>query len=261
MPNLTDKVALITGAGSGIGAAVAKHFAALGCWLALNDFREESLENTAKHCIKAGLPKDKIVTIPGDITAKGVPELLVSKTVEFFGKMDVLLNIAGQAKLVPFLKTTEADFDDIMNVNCKATFRLIQLSAPHLKKTKGNVVNVSSVASSRPGENTSAYNISKSAVDQITCSAAIELAPDVRVNSINPGPVRTNILAHMGLPQEAVNKMYDNMNKCTLLNRACSPEEIAFAFAFLASDDASFITGINLPVDGGFRIVPLKFDF
>lgn len=151
------------------------------------------------------------------------------------------------------IETTSLDqFDHIMNVNVRSLFRLTQLAVPHLIETKGNVVNLSSVCGIRSFPNVLAYNISKSAVDQFTNCVALELAPKgVRVNSVCPGVIITELHKRGGMDNEAYENFLEHCKNTHALGRPGNVDEVAAAIAFLASDSASFITGVQLPVDGG----------
>lgn len=149
--------------------------------------------------------------------------------------------------------TSLRDYDNIMNINVRSIFFLMQLAIPHLKKTKGNIVNISSVNGLRAFANVAAYCISKSALDQLTRTAAIELAPDgVRVNSVNPGVIVTDIHKRGGMTEEEYRQFLERSKTTHALGRPGEVEEVAKSVAFLATnEDSSFITGVTLSVDGG----------
>merc|ERR1719266_1510404 len=145
-----------------------------------------------------------------------------------------------------------AQYDRVMNTNMRAIYSITMLAVPHLVKTKGNVVNVSSVNGIRSFPGVLAYNVSKAAVDQFTRCVALELAPkQVRVNSVNPGVIITELQKRGGLDQERYEKFLEHSKTTHALGRPGEPEEVAKAIAFLASDESSFTTGASLPVDGG----------
>merc|ERR1739844_821345 len=151
------------------------------------------------------------------------------------------------------IETTSLDqYDAVMNTNVRSLYHLTMLTAPHLIKTKGNIVNVSSVNGIRSFPGVLAYNLSKAAVDQFTRCVALELAPkQVRVNCVNPGVTITELQKRGGLNEEAYANFLEKSKQTHALGRPGEAEEVAKAIAFLASDDASFSTGISLPVDGG----------
>ncbi|XP_078584728.1 3-oxoacyl-[acyl-carrier-protein] reductase FabG-like [Branchiostoma floridae x Branchiostoma japonicum] len=252
MPDLKDKVAVITGASSGIGKGTAVEFAQLGAHLALTGRNQENLHATAKACVEAGAPQDKILLVTGDICDEQVQKNLVEQTVQKFGRIDVLVNNAGTAHLATIETTDMAEYDKLMNVNVRSIVALTQLCVPHLTVTKGSIVNVSSVNGMRAFAGLLAYCMSKSAVDQFTRCVALELASkQIRVNSVNPGVIITNVHKSAGLDDEAYAKFLEHSKSTHALGRVGDVSEVAKTIAFLASSDASFITGAQVPIDGG----------
>ncbi|XP_019628517.1 PREDICTED: uncharacterized protein LOC109473057 [Branchiostoma belcheri] len=252
MPDLKEKVAIITGASSGIGKGTAVEFAQLGAHLALTGRNQENLQATAKACVEAGTPEDKILLVIGDICEEQVQKNLVEQTVQTFGKIDVLVNSAGIAHLASIETTDMAEYDKLMNVNVRSMVALTQLCVPHLIKTKGSIVNVSSVNGMRAFAGLLAYCMSKSAVDQFTRCVALELASkQIRVNSVNPGVIITDVHRRAGLDEERYAKFLEHSKTTHALGRVGDVSEVAKTIAFLASSDASFITGAQVPVDGG----------
>jgi len=259
MPDLKDKVALITGASSGIGAATAEHFASLGSQLSLTGRNLEQLESIRNKCIAAGLKENQVYITTCDVRNRGDLANLVDETLKRFGKIDILINAAGILKIGRLTRTSIDAYDELMGINVRAVVELCQLASPHLIKTKGAIVNVSSVAASCSFPDVTYYCISKAAIDQLTKCLALELAPQgVRVNSVNPGVVATEIHKRAGMSEESYAKYLDYSKTTHPLGRIGEPVEMAKAIAFLASDDASFITGDLLSVDGGRRIVDFK---
>ncbi|XP_019614664.1 PREDICTED: uncharacterized protein LOC109462549 [Branchiostoma belcheri] len=253
MPDLREKVAIITGASSGIGKGTAVEFAQLGAHLALTGRNQENLQATAKACVEAGSPEDKILLVTGDICDEEVRINLVDQTVQKFGRIDVLVNNAGSFMRGTLETTAMADYDRIMDVNVRSVVRLTQLCIPHLTKTKGAIVNVSSVNGIRGFSGCLAYCMSKSALDQFTRCVALEQASkQIRVNSVNPGVITTEIFRRAGLNDEEKHAKYMEHHKTTHpLGRVGDVSEVAKTIAFLASSDASFITGALVSVDGG----------
>ncbi|XP_078697184.1 3-oxoacyl-[acyl-carrier-protein] reductase FabG-like [Branchiostoma floridae x Branchiostoma belcheri] len=244
MPNLKGKVVIITGASSGTGRGTAVEFAQLGAYLALTGRNQENLQATAKACVEAGTPQDKILLVTGDICNDELRKKLVNQTAQKFGRVDVLVNNAGIASFDTLETTNMADYDRTMDVNVRSVVRLTQLCVPHLTMTKGAIVNVSSLAGIRAFPDHLANCMSKSALDQFTRCVALELAPkQVRVNSVNPGLIQTEMLRRFGLNEEE----YANM----IQGRVGEVSEVAKTIAFLASPDASIITGALVPLDGG----------
>lgn len=252
MPDLKEKVALITGASSGIGAGTAFHFAKLGCFLALNGRNIDNLKAVLEKCLSLGVPKDKVLIVSGDVSYPENAEKIVKETIQHFGKLDILINNAGILKSGELEKTTLEEFDEVMRVNVRAVFHMMQLCIPYLEHTKGNIVNVSSIAGIRSFPGISAYCASKAAVDQLTRTTSIELAPkQIRVNAINPGVIITEIHKRAGMSDEDYQKFLEHCKITHALGRPGTVEEVAKSIAFLASNDSSFTTGVTLPIDGG----------
>ena len=248
MVNLTGKVALITGASSGIGAATAKLFSKLGATLALSGRNVENLEKVANECEGAKKP----LLIKADLGIEEDTKLVLDKTISELGKIDILINNAGVLEMGTIENTSLEQYDRVMNVKLRAVYHLTMLATPHLIETKGNIVNVSSVNGIRSFPGVLAYNISKAGLDQFTRCVALELAPKgVRVNSVNPGVIITELQKRGGLNDEAYSNFLERSKQTHALGRPGNVDEVAEAISFLASDNASFTTGCNLPVDGG----------
>jgi len=250
MNSLVGKVAIITGASSGIGAATAIHFAKLGATLSITGRNVENLQDTAKKCVANGA-KDPLL-IQADLVKEQDCTKIIQETVAKYGKFDVLVNNAGVLELGSIENTSLDQYDRVMNINVRAIYNLTMLAVPHLEKTEGNIVNVSSVNGIRSFPGVLAYNISKAAVDQFTRCVALELAPKkIRVNSVNPGVIVTELQKTGGLDAERYEKFLEHSKTTHALGRTGEAIEVAKAIGFLASEDASFSTGVNLPVDGG----------
>lgn len=248
--SLKDKVTLITGASSGIGAGTALLFAKLGAQLALNGRDLENLTKVAKECEESGSSKPLLV--PGDLTDEDTVRKTVEQTIAHFGRLDVLINSAGILTMGTIETSDLAQYDKVMNVNVRSVFHLTQLCVPHLIKTKGSIVNVSSVNGQRSFPGVLAYCMSKSAIDQFTRCVALELAcKQVRVNSVCPGVIVTEVHKRAGLDEEQYKQFLEKCKVTHALGRPGEVDEVAHSIAFLASDAATFITGVNLPVDGG----------
>jgi NAD(P)-dependent dehydrogenase (short-subunit alcohol dehydrogenase family) len=246
---MKEKIALVTGASSGIGRAVSLLFAQHGAdVLAVGRNQSElgGLRDDAR-------PLDgSVKTHLADLTVTSQVDRVVTDTIEAFGKIDVLVNCAGIIKTGSIEDTTLGDWDIMMNVNLRSMFYLTQKCVPHLVRTKGNVVNVSSVTGTRAFPNVLAYCVSKAATDQLTRCAALELASrGVRVNAVNPGVVVTNLHKRGGMSEANYEKFVENAQNTHPLGRAGTPEEVAELILFLASDKAGWITGATYEIDGG----------
>lgn len=247
----TGKVVLITGASSGIGAATAKQFASLGASLALTGRNSENLKTVAAQCSQQqNVPEPLIVT--GELTSESDTKRILDVTISHFGRLDVLVNNAGILETGSVENTNLEQYDRVMNTNVRSIYQLTTLAVPHLVKTKGNVVNVSSVNGIRAFPGVLAYCMSKAALDQFTRCVALDLAPkQVRVNSVNPGVTVTNLHKRGGMEEEQYEKFLEHSKATHALGRPGNPDEVAQTIVFLAGDGASFITGASVPVDGG----------
>lgn len=247
----SGKVVLVTGASSGIGAATAKLFASLGASLSLTGRNNENLKKIADEC--AALENaSKPFVIQGELTNENDTKRIVNSTVEHFGRLDVLVNNAGILETGSIENTSVDQYDRVMNVNVRSIYDLTILAVPYLIKTKGNIVNVSSVNGIRAFSGVLAYCMSKAAVDQFTRCVALDLAPkQVRVNSVNPGVTVTNLHKRGGMDDEQYKKFIERSSETHALGRPGTPEEVARTIVFVAGDGASYITGASIPVDGG----------
>ncbi|GFW82911.1 tropinone reductase 2 [Trichonephila clavipes] len=247
------KVAMITGASSGIGAGTAELFASLGCKLCLTGRNSQNLDKVIENCKKAGVKDSDIFKVLGDVSKEEDVKMILDSTINHFGKLDILVNNAGILLNGSVESGSLETYDEVMNINVRSVLLLSQLAIPHLKKTKGNIVNVSSIAGLRSFPGIAAYCMSKAAIDQLTRCAALELAGDgVRVNAVNPGVIVTEVHKRGGMSEENYAKFLEHSKQTHALGRPGTVEEVAQAIAFFASDaTASFITGVTMPVDGG----------
>jgi len=247
------KSVIITGSSTGLGAEFARAFAAEGASVSLTGRNEKNLQEVAAECKKLGA---KAIYTAGDITSDEVRKKLVEKTVAEFGKIDVLVNNAGLAADQGNILEPKYDvFDTLHNVNLRSVYHLCGLAAKELVKSKGNIVNISSCAGIRPFPGGTSYCISKAGLDMLTRCLAAELAPHgVRVNGANPAYFHTDILRFVTEDKQKQAEMYANFASQHALGRIGQAPELANFVLFLASEEASFMTGINAPVDGGLLV-------
>jgi NAD(P)-dependent dehydrogenase (short-subunit alcohol dehydrogenase family) len=190
--------------------------------------------------------------IVADVSKETDVKRIVDSTIDKFGKLDILVNNAGIIEFGSIENTSLEQYDRVMNINVRCVYHLTMLAVPHLIKTTGNIVNVSSVCGTRSFPNVLSYCMSKSAIDQFTSCISLELASKgVRVNSVNPGVIVTDLQKRGGLTEEAYAAFLEHSKETHPLGRPGQPEEVANTIAFLASDAASNITGEHVHVDGG----------
>lgn len=248
-----SKVVIITGASSGIGAAAAIHFAVKKAKVVLIGRNAEKLSLTEHKCRE----HSQVLSIVADVNSESERVRIINETMDKFGQIDVLVNNAGVGEAGTILTTSLEQFDLVMNTNVRSIFHLTQLAVPHLVKTQGNIVTVSSVAGPRQFPNLLAYCMSKAAIDQFTKCTALELAPmNVRVNAVNPAFIVTNFHLRLGLSPEAYEEFKERAKETHALGRAGTTDETSNAIAFLADNNqSSFITGTCLLVDGGKAVM------
>src|SRR5579884_541115 len=238
---------LVTGASSGIGRATAELFARQGAQVAMVARRQSALADAAR-----ALPKDCAFTIAADVTREADAERCMREAVEKLGGLDVLVNAAGILKSGDITQTSLAMWDEMLNINLRAVFHLMQLAVPHLKASRGSVVNISSVTGLRSFPGVLAYCVSKAGVDQLTRCSALELAPfGIRVNAVNPGVVVTSLHSSAGMGAEQYEAFLERSKGTHPLGRVGQPQEVAELIAFLASERAAWITGETVSIDGG----------
>lgn len=243
-----NKVAVITGASSGIGRASAKAFAQNGFDVVAVGRNEGELSEIKNSAENGGSIRMHLA----DLLEQSQLDRLVSETIDKNGRIDVLVNAAGIIKNGSIETTTLDDWDKMLNINLRSVFSLMQKCLPHLELTKGNVVNVSSVTGTRAFPNVLAYCVSKAAIDQLTRCSALELAAKgIRVNAVNPGVVVTNIHKRGGMAEPDYEKFLEHSKTTHPLGRVGKPEEVADLIYFLASENASWITGATYEIDGG----------
>ncbi|XP_013789507.1 uncharacterized protein LOC106473369 [Limulus polyphemus] len=241
------------GASSGIGKATAVLFSRLGARLALTGRNQENLTKSAEECETASPYNLKPLCIVADLTIESDIDRIMKSTIDTYGRLDILVNSAGMLAFDSAQKGSLETLDLVWKTNVRAVYRLTMLAVPHLIESKGSIVNVSGILSNRGCATLLSYTMSRGAIDQFTRSVALDLAPkQVRVNSVNPGVIETNIFSTIGLD---VKKVMQEEAQLRPLGRGGQPLEVATAIAFLASDEASFITGETLVIDGA-RTIP-----
>ncbi|WP_311221411.1 MULTISPECIES: SDR family oxidoreductase [unclassified Acidovorax] len=237
------KVVIVTGAGSGIGAATARRFSQEGAMVAIADLSDDKLSATL-----ADLPAERTLSQAADVSKWDEVQALVEATVKRFGRLDVMVNNAGIAVQG---KVTEASIDDwqrVLATNVSGVFHGARAAMPHLIRSQGCIVNTSSVSGLGGDWDMSFYNTSKGAVSNFTRALALDHGRDgVRVNAVAPSLTFTGMTEDIKSNPELLAKFAERIP----LGRGAEPEEIASVIAFLASDDARFVTGVVLPVDGG----------
>ena len=243
MESLSNKVILISGATSGIGRAAAKLCAERGAAVVLGSRRKERGEELVEE-IRRG--RGRAVFRVTDVTKHADNEALVDLASTTFGKLDVAFNNAGVEAIGSLLDLDDATYDRVFDTNVRGVFSAIRAQIPALERTRGSIIVTSSTAATRGFANAALYTASKHAVEGLMKSAAHELAPlGIRVNAVSPGPTSTDMLDRFtgGEP--------DIMARRVPLGRAATPEEVAQAAVWLATDAARFVSGIALPVNGG----------
>lgn len=246
MNNLNNKVAVITGGNSGIGYASAKELKANGATVIISGRNTKRVKKAADDLGVKG--------IVADVTDLSQLDNLVETVKNDYGNVDVLFVNAGVFSPAPIGQNTEESFDYQMNINFKGAFFTLEKFSSILNDG-ASVINLSSVLANKGVANTAIYSASKAAMNSYTKIAATELAPrNIRVNSINPGPVNTPIYGKTGMPEEVINDMAKTFQERVPLKRFAEASEVAKLVNFLASDDSSFITGSEYNIGGGINV-------
>ncbi len=247
---IDGKVALVVGGSTGIGRATAVAFAQAGAKVVVASRSEKQGEETTQLIKQAGTEGLFIQT---DVSSNSSVRDLIEQTVNKFGRLDIAFNNAGiEGKVAPLFETEEDDFDLIININLKGVYLSLKYQiAAMLKNGGGAIVNTSSIGGVVGFPNTAIYCASKQGVIGLTKTAALELAKsNIRVNAVAPGAVQTNLLERMSGGEEAA----QGVAQAIPMGRISDPEEVARAVVWLCSDEASYVTGHTLVVDGGFTI-------
>jgi NAD(P)-dependent dehydrogenase (short-subunit alcohol dehydrogenase family) len=249
-----SKVVIVTGSSTGIGAGTAVKFASEGAsGIVLHGRQEEGLKNVKERCEKAGQGNLKVHVCVGDITQENVRQKLINETIKEFGQLDILINNAGISMRGTVSELPIDAYDKVFDVNVRALVAVTQLAIPHLIKSSGNIINISSGAAVKALPIFTYYCMSKAALDHFTRCLAVELGPKgVRVNSVNPGFIPgTEIVTRQGVTVDQIKVHTDRAVQLYLLRRVGTIDEVADAILYFASDKAKFITGVVVPVDGG----------
>jgi NAD(P)-dependent dehydrogenase (short-subunit alcohol dehydrogenase family) len=244
---LDDRVALITGGGTGIGRGIAETFLAAGARVVLAGRRAATLNEAVQ---KLG---ENALALPADITREEDRQRLVADTVTAFGGLDILVNNAGAVVSRPVAELDEETWDRLLRVNLTAAAMLSRAALPALRERRGSILNISTGASLHPVPGYAVYGASKAALNYASQVLAMEAAPEVRVNVICPGGVETPLFETF-VPAEEIPGILERFREMTPLGRVGQPADIAAAALYLSSPAASWVTGAVLTVDGGMNL-------
>lgn len=241
---LTNKTAIITGGGTGIGRACAEIFSREGANVAIFGRRKDRLEATMEKI------QDNIIAVQGDVTREDDIDTLINNTLQAFGKIDILVNNAGIFSSVSLHEMGDPYWDEMMNVNLRSVFQLTRKVLGFMMEQKsGNFIHIASILGMVAAPQTAAYNTSKAGLIQLSQSIAVEYGPHgIRSNAVCPGLIATEMTADLMSNRDLMKEW----SKDYPIGRFGVPEDVAGACLFLASEESSFITGAVLPVDGGF---------
>jgi hypothetical protein len=246
---LKDRVAIVTGGAKGIGWGIAKIFVQDGAKVVVVDWDAENGEKTSKELRDAG---GASIFVKCDVSNEEQVKAMVQKAMETYGQIDILVNNAGVGVYKSFMDATMADWDRALSVNLKGEILCARSVVPHMQaRGKGAIVNISSVHSFQTVNGVAPYATSKGGVYALTHAMAIDLAPAIRVNAIAPGWIYTPLIQSIFDSYADPAAQRKEIERRAIMKRIGIPEEVGYAAAFLASDEASFITGTQLFVDGG----------
>jgi NAD(P)-dependent dehydrogenase (short-subunit alcohol dehydrogenase family) len=245
MKRLEGKVAVVTGGNSGIGLAAAKRLQDEGARVAISGRNQKTLDEAIAVLGKGAL------AVQADVAKLDEIDIFFAAVDKKFGKIDILFANAGIAKFVPFDQTSEQLYDEMFDINTKGAYFTIQKALPHLNDGASVILNTS-VVSHQGIANGTVYAATKAAMRSLTRSMAAELVGrNIRVNAVAPGPIATPIFSRTGMPKEQLDEIAKMLIASVPMKRLGTSEEVAGTVAFLASSDASFITGVEIDVDGG----------
>ncbi|MCC5090469.1 SDR family NAD(P)-dependent oxidoreductase [Xanthomonas campestris] len=243
MSRFNNKVVIVTGGGSGIGLATVRRFLDEGANVVIAGRNRQRLDAAT-----ATLPVERVLTVAADVAVRTECEALVSSAVGRFGRLDTVINAAGMNLVGSLSDTSDDDWRQCMGADLDSIFFIVRAALPHLRTTRGSIVNVGSVSSLGGGWSHAAYCAAKAAVANLTRAIACDNGRyGVRANTVCPGLTITAMVEGIMDDEALLQKAWERIP----LRRAATPEEVAAAIAFLASDEAAYITGIALPVDGG----------
>ncbi|KAL0849723.1 hypothetical protein ABMA28_011681 [Loxostege sticticalis] len=251
--DFTSKVVLVTGASTGIGEAIALLFAKLGAKLALVGRNVENLASVAKRCeAERGL---KPLQIVADLATDAGCDKTAMDTILYFGKLDVLVNNAGVGARTNILLTDMETYDRVFNTNVRGVYNLTRQLVPELIKSKGNIVNISSISGSAVSVGSLPYSMTKAALDHFSKLIALELAPrGVRVNTVSPGVTVSKFVQRLtDYTEEQYKEWLEEARRSVPLGQVCTGEDVAKMVVHLASDDSALVTGTIVQVDGGLQ--------
>jgi meso-butanediol dehydrogenase / (S,S)-butanediol dehydrogenase / diacetyl reductase len=254
---LEGKVALVTGGGTGIGAAVAQRFVAEGAKVCITGRRQEMLEKVA-----APLPAGSVTICPGDVCKEGTPEQMVQKALAINGRLDILVNAAATGEGGGILEIQAQRWREILKTNLTGPFLMMKAALPHLIAGGGGcIINVASLAGVRAVPGNPGYCATKAGLIHLTKQIALDFGKDnIRCNVVCPGPVRTamlesNFAETVKVKGTTMDEIFEQLPQNVPLRKVASPADIAGLFVFLASDDSCFMTGDTILADGGIHIV------
>ncbi|KAM3963638.1 3-oxoacyl-[acyl-carrier-protein] reductase FabG-like [Aphomia sociella] len=251
--DFTDKVVLITGASAGIGEATALLFARCGARLALVAQNEQNLRAVAERCERARARPPLVLR--ADLATDAGCEEVATKTIQHFGRLDVLVNNAGISARTTLQTADMATFDRVFNLDVRSVYNLTRLLVPELIKTKGNIVNVSSISGTKVTLGSLPYGMAKAALDHFTRITSLELGPlGVRVNTVSPGVTVSKIVQRMtNISDEQYQQFLSEAEEYIPLGKVCVGDDVAKMIVHLASENSRLVTGVIVQVDGGLQ--------